>query len=308
MNIIHQMNLNAVDLNLLTAFNALMEHRHVTQAGQAIGLSQPAMSNALSRLRALFDDQLLVRTPEGMTPTPRALELHAPIRQALAQISGALNGRAAFDPANTERTFTIAMAEDAAFLLLPRLKARIGAEAPGISVHVQTTTYIPGVELIEAEECEFSVGMVPGNVPKFVRSLPLYSESLICIARKGHPVFAGDFTLDDFLAYPHVAIRPSARARSRVDMALSMVNRERKVAVTVPHMLIVPFLLPNTDLIGALAQRIARHFAPLTGLETRPIPVDVPGYDACLTWHQRFDDDPAHAWMRSVIAEIAGGI
>lgn len=320
------MNISGVDLNLLVAFDALMEHRNVTRAARAIGLSQPAMSNALSRLRDLFADQLLVRSGPGMSPTPRALEAHGAVRDALAAIGGVLGKVENFDPARDTRRFRVAFAEDAAFYLLPTLSARIAA-TPGIDLDVLSTAHVAGVELVLNGAAEASVGLIPKSPPKELRFQTVFSERLVAVACEGHPAFKKDkahpalktgpagskagypykVSLKDFLAYPHVAVRPSVDALSRVDMALAKVGKRRRVALLAPHFMVAPYLIPGTDIIACLAERLARRIAPEIGLVIAEPPVPIPAHDACLAWHRRFDQDRGHMWLRdTIIAEGRG--
>lgn len=329
------MNISGVDLNLLVAFDALMEHRNVTRAARAIGLSQPAMSNALSRLRDLFADQLLVRSGPGMSPTPRALEAHGAVRDALVAIGGVLGKVERFDAARDTRRFRVAFAEDAAFYLLPTLSARIAA-TPGIDLDVLSTAHVAGVELVLNGAAEASVGLVPKSPPKELRFQTVFRERLVAVARQGHPAFKIDkahpafkidkahpalkagpagpqagypykVSLKDFLAYPHVAVRPSVDALSRVDMALAKVGKRRRVAVLAPHFMVAPYLIPGTDIIACLAERLARRIAPEIGLVVAEPPVPIPAHDACLAWHRRFDQDRGHMWLRdAIIAEGRG--
>jgi DNA-binding transcriptional LysR family regulator len=320
------LNISGVDLNLLVAFDALMEHRNVTRAARAIGLSQPAMSNALSRLRDLFADQLLVRSGPGMSPTPRALEAHGAVRDALAAIGGVLGKVENFDPARDTRRFRVAFAEDAAFYLLPTLSARIAA-TPGIDLDVLSTAHVAGVELVLNGAAEASVGLIPKSPPKELRFQTVFRERLVAVAREGHPAFKKDkvhpalktgpagskagypykVSLKDFLAYPHVAVRPSVDALSRVDMALAKVGKRRRVALLAPHFMVAPYLIPGTDIIACLAERLARRIAPEIGLVIAEPPVPIPAHDACLAWHRRFDQDRGHMWLRdTIIAEGRG--
>ena len=298
------MNITGVDLNLLVAFDALMEHRNVTRAARAVGLSQPAMSNALARLRDLFADQLLVRAGTGMSPTPRALEAHGAVREALSAIDGVLGKVERFDPARDVRRFRVALAEDAAFYLLPTLAARVAA-SPGIDIDILSTAHVAGVELVLGGVAEASVGLVPKSPPKELRFQPVFRERLVAVARQDHPAFKnGRVSLKDFLAYPHVTVRPSVDALSRVDMALAKVGKRRRVALLAPHFMVAPYLIPGTDMIACLAERLARHLAPEIGLTIAEPPVDIPAHDACLAWHRRFDQDRGHQWLRdSIVAE-----
>jgi DNA-binding transcriptional LysR family regulator len=298
------MNLSGIDLNLLVAFDALMEHKNVTRAARAVNLSQPAMSNALSRLRDLFADELLVRSPAGMRPTPRALEAHDAVRNVLSAIDGVFDTSNRFDPARDARTFRVAMAEDPSLFLLPTLSARVVAAAPRIELDVVSTSTLSGVELVQAGEVEAAVGMIPKNIPKELRFQPVFRERLVAVARKGHPAFKGatdKLGLKDFLAYPHVALRPSNTAPKRVDDALAKLGKERKIAVTVPHFMVLLYLLPGSDLIACVAEKLARRVAPELGLVLLDMPVRVPAYDVCLVWHRRFDQDRGHMWLRDTI-------
>jgi DNA-binding transcriptional LysR family regulator len=299
------MNVTGVDLNLLVAFDALMEHRNVTRAARAIGLSQPAMSNALGRLRDLFADQLLVRAGTGMSPTPRALEAHGAVRDALAAIGGVLGKVERFDPSRDTRRFRVALAEDAAFYLLPTLAARIAA-TPGIDLDVLSTAHVAGVELVLDGTAEASVGLVPKAPPKELRFQTVFRERLVAVARQGHPAFrGGKVSLKDFLTYPHVAVRPSADALSRVDMALAKIGKRRRVALLAPHFMVAPYLIPGTDMIACLAERLARKLAPEIGLVIAEPPMAIPAHGACLAWHRRFDQDRGHMWLRDTIVAEA---
>lgn len=315
-----KVNISGIDLNLLVAFDALMEHKNVTRAARAVNLSQPAMSNALSRLRDLFADELLVRSPAGMRPTPRALEAHDAVRNVLTAIDGVFDTSNRFDPDKDARTFRVAMAEDPSLFLLPTLTQRIAAAAPRIEIEVVSTSILPGVELVQSGEVEACVAMTPKNLPKELRFTPVFRERLVAVVRKDHPIVKGaknaraaarpaaetdsKIPLKDFLAYPHVSLRPSSNAPRRVDDALAKIGKERVVAVTVPHFMVLLYLLPGTDMIACVAEKLARRVAPALGLVLLDMPVRVPAYDVCLVWHRRFDQDRGHMWLRdTIIAE-----
>lgn len=304
------MNVSGVDLNLLVGFDALMEHRNVTRAARAIGLSQPAMSNALSRLRDLFADQLLVRAGAGMSPTPRALEAHGAVRDALAAIDGVLGKVEKFDPARDTRRFRVAFAEDAAYYILPKLAPQFAA-APGIDMDVLSTAHFAGVELVLDGTAEASVGLVPKSPPKELRFQKLFQERTMALAHRGHPAFTSKdgrpvrkIALKDFLAYPHIAIRPSATSRGRIDDALAKIGERRRVAFNIPHFMVAPYLVPGSDLIAGVAERVARRMATELDLVVAEIPAGGEPYDACLAWHRRFDQDRGHMWLRDrILAE-----
>jgi len=301
------MNTPRVDLNLLVAFDALMEYRNVTRAARAIGLSQPAMSNALSRLRDLFADRLLVRSGLGMSPTPRALEAHGAVRDALTAVNGVLGKVERFDPARDVRRFRVAFAEDAALYLLPNMAPAIAA-SPGIEMDILSTAHFAGVELVLNGTTEASVGLVPKASPKELRFERLFRERTVAIAHRGHPAFTTKggkavrkIGLADFLAFPHVAIRPSTNSRGRIDQALAKIGKHRRVAFYIPHFMVAPYLVPGSELIAGVAERVARRLAAELDLVVAEVPVGGEPYDACLAWHRRFDQDRGHMWLREMI-------
>jgi DNA-binding transcriptional LysR family regulator len=298
------MNLSGVDLNLLLAFDALMTHRSVTAAGAAVGLTQPAMSNALARLRNLFNDPLFIRGGGGMSPTARAQAAHPAVRSALTQIQSALDGFEQFDPARAVRVFQIAMAEDAAFYLLPLVIKRLAVEAPGIDIKVHSTAQILAADLLAAGTAELAVGRVPRKFPKELLSRPVYQERVVCIGRRGHPALR-KLTLEKFLAAQHIIALPNMLMPSRLDVTLAKLGHARRVALSVPHFLMVPSLLPGTEMLGTVAERVARHFAPIVGLDVRPLPFALAPYEVAIIWHRGYEQDAGHAWLRRVIAAEA---
>jgi len=299
------MNLQAIDLNLMTAFDALMTHRHVTRAGLAIGRSQPAMSNALARLRILLDDELLVKSGTGMVPTAKALAAHDQIRRALGDIESAIIGDHDFDPSTTERIFTIAMVEHAAFVLLPKLIQRLGREAASINLNVVSFTDVPGVDLLDSDQCELSVGLIGARTPSHIFSDRLYEETFVCMMRPGHPALKGRFS---HLSYPHIAVLPSRTSVSQIDDALNAIGRQRRVAIKISNVLLVHMLLHGSDLIASQPRRNADYFAPDGDFAVRELPFDIPAFEAHLAWHRRLDGDPGHQWMRGLIKDVAGGV
>jgi DNA-binding transcriptional LysR family regulator len=299
------MNLQSFDLNLMVAFDALMSHRQVTKAGIAIGSSQPAMSNALARLRLLLDDELLVKSRTGMVPTAKALAAHDQIRRALVDIENAIAGDNEFNPSQSERTFTVAMVEHAAFILMPKLVCRLALEAPLVNLNVISFADTGGIELLDTDQCELSIGLIRQNMPDHILSDRLYDEKFVCMMRPGHAVVEGPFSLDDYLSYPHISVLPSRNSISQIDRALSLIGRERRVVVTISNVLLIHMLLEGSDMIASLPERNALHFAPSAGLEVRELPFNIPPFEAHLAWHGRLDSDPGHQWLRGLIKVIA---
>lgn len=293
-----------LDLNLLVALDALLAEGNVTRAAQRLGLSQPAMSHALNRLRALLDDPILVRTPRGMVPTPRAEELAPAIRAALDDIDRALRGRPAFDPSTSTRSFTIAAVDHGELVILPPLLARIAVEAPGIDLLVRPLR----LDLIESElesgavDLAFGVLNAGDNFATFRQRL--FHESFVCLVRADHPTVGETLTLDEFVALDHALVGPRGRRGGFVDTELQKLGLTRRVALMVPHFLVAPMVLAKSDLILTVPERIARAFAAILPLRVVPTPLPLKGFDVSQLWHERQSHDAAHAWLRGLIVEI----
>lgn len=304
MTIIIFMNLAGIDLNLLLVFDAVMSERHVTRAGSKVGMSQPAMSNALNRLRHHLKDELFVRGPEGMRPTPRALELSGPIRAALESLEAALDP-ATFNPATANRMFTIGSTDLAVITLLPGVVTRLQNEAPGINICI-----VPSAgrtfEMLDAQEIDFGISAFTA-IPERFGSQPLIEDSYVLMMRKGHKLAKGRLSLSKYAAARHMLMSPRGDPQGFVDRALLEHGRTRQIAMTLNNFSSAPALLAGSDLIMTLPKRIADTFAPLYGLATRPAPFSGPREfsSTTLVWHQRLASHAAHAWFRQVLTEIS---
>ena len=301
------MNLYDIDLNLLVAFEALIEEGSVTAAAERIGLSQPAMSNVLARLRKLFGDPLLVRTPEGMAPTPRAQELAEPIHLALSAIQQALQPQAQFIPARSQHTFTLATTDYAELVLLPRLMERLATEAPGANLNVRPVgARVPKVEL-ESGRVDFALGLFR-EVPPGVHAQTLFHERFVCLVQADHPDVRKKLSLKQFVTLQHVRLSSRGAVPGLVDEALASHGLQRRVALWVPHFLIIPIVVAQTQLIATLSERVARFFAHLLPVRVLSPPVDLPPYTLTQVWHERTHHDPAHEWLRGVLTELGKGV
>ena len=294
--------LAAVDLNLLVALDALLAEGSVTRAAARIGRTQSAMSHALARLRELFDDPLLVRTQQGMQPTPRAQELIEPIRRALADIERALSSRPSFDPARAQRSFILAMSDYQEIVILPQLLARLTEEAPGIDLVIQ---HRPAAIERALEAGEVDLALAPGHEPlPGIYRQPLFKDRFVCVVREGHPTVKRKLTLDDYLALSHLLISPRGGSGSIVDSALAEQGLRRRIAVQVPHFLVAPHLVARSNLCLTLAERLAKIFAERERLRVLPPPLVIPGFTMFQIWHERHHHDAGHAWLRGVLAEL----
>jgi DNA-binding transcriptional LysR family regulator len=293
-----------IDLNLLVALDALLAEGNVTRAAERLGLSQPAMSHALNRLRALLDDPILVRTPRGMVPTPRAEELAPAIRVALDDIDRALRGSPPFDPSTSTRCFTIAAVDHGELVILPPLLARIAAEAPGIDLLVRPLRLDEIEEELESGAVDLAFGVLyPGdNFATFRQRL--FHESFVCLVRADHPKVGETLSIEEFVALDHALVGPRGRPGGFVDSELTKRGLSRRVALMVPHFLVAPMILAKSDLILTAPGRIARAFAAILPLRIVPTPFELKGFDVSQLWHERQNHDPAHAWLRGLIVEV----
>jgi DNA-binding transcriptional LysR family regulator len=296
------MKLTSLDLNLLVVLRALLEERHVTRAGERVGLTQPAMSNSLKRLRALFGDELLVRTPHGMELTHRAMALAGPLRAALDHLEQALGGES-FVPKASHRTFALAMADYTALVVLPALKRHLSHLAPRIELVVINSIRGQGLRMVDHGEADLAVGMLP-EVPPHLRKQDLYHDRLVCMARADHPAMRRPLTLPRYAKLPHVVVCMPGNQRNVVDRELELLGFQRRIEVVVPHHLLVPPLLAGTDLVATEAQRVSICFLQMFPLATRPPPFNGPTITISQAWHIRSDHDPAHRWLRQQIATV----
>jgi DNA-binding transcriptional LysR family regulator len=302
--VITAMNITGVNLNLLVSFDALMTERHVTRAARRMGLTQSAMSNALAQLRGVFDDPLLVRGPRGMAPTDRALQLIGPIREGLSHLEAALVSSGGFDPTTSERTFVVAASDYVEYVLLPPLLARLGEQAPRVSVEVRPWGLHQVPDGLKDGAMDLMIGYY-NEVPRGHHQALLFEESYVCIARKGHPRVGPRLTLKRYLELSHVLVSQTGGSPGSVDRALAKLGKSRTVGLRVSHFLMVPMVVARTDMIAALSRRVAEPFAELLPLLLVEPPLPLPKGMVGQVWHNRTDQDPAHAWFRRLIAEIA---
>lgn len=301
--IIARMNLASIDLNLLVAFEALMEERHVTRAAERIGIAQPSMSAALKRLRSVFADELFLRTPTGMQPTEKALRLAGPIGDALQQIRGVLAPEASVDPATAQRRITLAVTDYGDLVVVPALIRLLRREAPGIDLVVRPLLD-PGAALakLEAREVDALIGgHLPGS-PRCVRQR-LFDERFVCIRDAEQADVDTPMTLDDYVARPHALFSPVGGdgLPGSMDALLARHGATRHVAVTLAHVVAVPFAVAGTDLVATLAERVAQRLAPLAGVAIVPPPVELPGFAIDLLYLNRLPGDPLLRWFVDAI-------
>jgi DNA-binding transcriptional LysR family regulator len=297
-------NLARLDLNLLVAFDALLTERSVTRAAARLGLGQSAMSHNLSRLRALFGDELLTRAPEGMRPTPRALALVEPVRVALAQIQATLLQREAFDPATAERTFRIGLPDSLEAALIPALLAHLQEAAPGVRLQLRSIDRFQVLDELDADRLDLGVGAFTEGQTHHKRR-QLYTDSYLCLFNPEQVGISPPIPLEDYVRLPHVLTSLREDAHGVVDEALAKLRLKRTIALTTPRFFAVPFIVQRAPVITTMPSKLARYFAETLGLSISPPPVDLPEISISLLWHASYDRDPAHLWLRYTVTRLA---
>lgn len=296
------MNVQDLDLNLLRTFDAVLQDKSVTVAAARLNLTQPAVSNALARLRGLFGDPLFVRTPGGMDPTPFARELGEPVRQALALLDSALAHGPGFDAATSTRAFRFYMSDLGQVEFLPPLIERMQRIAAGVRLEAVAIDVEDIESALAAGTLDLAVGFLPGLGPPVLRK-PLFRDPYVCLMRNDHPAIGKTLTRKKFLEASHVLV--SYRGGHRViEEALERAGLARRIALRVPHFTVVPMVLQRTDLILILPERVARVYGRQGPFRYLPAPVPIPPADVGVHWHERFDADPGNRWLRDQLLEL----
>lgn len=304
-----------LDLNLLRVFDAVMAERSLTRAAHKLALTQPAVSNALRRLRETLGDELLRRSGSGVVPTPRAQALWPVVQAALSQLEAALAPEH-FDPALADQSFVLAMADATAAELLPRMVRILASEAPRVSVRVLPLGTRDPRPMLEEETADLAIGYFPSVLadltarnqagdPVDYAHQRLYDGQYVCLMRKDHPLANGPLTLDDYCAARHLLVSFSGRSYGFTDEALAALGRERRIVLTVNQFFTAGRVVANSDLLTVLPL----HFFGVTGLEGtlvwQPMPLPLPTVHVDTLWHMRRAGGVAHQWLRSVVARSA---
>lgn len=295
--------LTKVDLNLLLVFEALLQTKNVTQAGAMVGISQPATSFALSKLRTLLNDPLFVRTPQGMQPTPQAVLLAKPVQQALNIIRNDVLQHPTFDLTTTERRFTLAMTDVAEMVFLPRVLRLLKEQAPRSNLK---TVIMPSTALetaLETGAVDLAVGLFPDLKRASFYQQRLFQHPFVCIVRTDHPTIGRKMTLPQFLAASHAVIEAEGRTYEIFERALARRGLKRRVALSIPHFLSIPMVIADSDLIVTVPHVLAQVFARSTNIRLVAPPIKVGNYDVRQYWHERFHKDPTNRWLRTALAE-----
>ncbi|MDR3512239.1 MAG: LysR family transcriptional regulator [Caulobacteraceae bacterium] len=299
------MELSRFDLNLLIVFDAVMRERSVTRAADRLNLSQPAMSHALKRLRALMNDQLFVRTPSGMEPTPRAQQFAAPVRRALDELSVALEPDR-FNPATAERSFRLSVNNYAAVVLAAPIALACAREAPGVHLSLSPSGALNIPEALDRGELDLAI--VAGQ-PLLLRfaSQRLLQDDFVAVLREDHPAAAAALTAEALAGLPRLNITSSGEDVGFVDAALAERGLVQRVGLEAPYLSAGP-LLAGSDMVAVLGQPFAVAFRQSFAVAIRALPFKTPKVGVNMVWHRRFDDQSAHRWLRETIARVAAQV
>jgi len=295
------MNIRNFDLNLLVIFDALMRERNVSRVADKLALSQPAISNALKRLRSLLDDQLLIRTAQGMQPTALALSLEAPIRQAIQQIETTLSGGNQFDPLSSRRRFRIATTDYAELALLPRLLAYMRTTAPGIEFDILDLPPDTPTQALEDGNLDLCIGRF-GELPPRIRRTPFLKEELVVAYDPKQLDLSHTLDLERFLSLRHIWVS-GGQHRGVVDMWLDDNNLERDIVLVTPNYLGAPHLIIDNDMVVVLPKRMADQYAGLLPIHLAPLPLPIPPYDVDIITSSLRGDDLALEWLISTLRQ-----
>ena len=303
---IHGVDIRGVDLNLLVVLDALAEHRSVSRAAEALGMSQPATSAALARLRTLFADPLFVKSGAEMRPTPRAQALAGPVGLVIGTVKREVLASPLFEPATASRRFLLLAPDIAEIRFVPPLHARLAALAPGCTLGTLSMPRHAAAEALESGAAELALGYFPDLQKAGFYQQRLFSTQLVCLVRRGHPSVGSSLSLAQYLAADHVLVRPEGREHV-FDRFLAEQGLKRRVVLQVGHYMSLLPIIEGSDLLATVPQDLAELFARLLPLRILPSPIASPPIDVHQFWHGRFHKDPAHVWLRGVIQALFAG-
>lgn len=297
------MELHELDLNLLVVFNQLLIDRRVSKVADSLGVSQPAVSNSLAKLRKLLGDELFLRTPKGMEPTPYADQLAESVSYALAMIHSGVNQRTGFEPTTVKRSFTIGMTDIGEIYFLPALIERLRREAPGVTLSTVRNTTVNLRDELEAGKVDAAMGLLPQLKAGFFQRR-LFMQSYVCLMRRGHRLDKRKISLAEFSAAEHLMVVSAGTGHGKVDELLQRSGIDRRVQLTVPHYVSVGHILQGSDLIATVPERLADRLLEPFGLAKVPHPAKLPDIAINVFWHAKYHRAPANRWLRGVLFDL----
>lgn len=297
------MNIGAVDLNLLIAFDAIWRTRSVSRAAQTLGVPQPTLSNALKRLRRQFDDALFVRTAHGMTPTPFAAAIAEPVAEGLAAIDRGLRGRPDFDPATASRRFTIIMTDIAEAVILPHILEVCRRTAPGVSIRTRQLPMDATLPALRSGEVDLAIGYIPALRSGVMQQL-LFTSDYVCLVAQRHPTIRRALTRRDFLGARHAVAEVPGTGHHVVEKTMLRLGLEPSIGVRVPHFLALPLIVAASDMIATVPRPLGKLMRGFAEIRLFDCPVNLPELPIRQFWHPRFNDDPASKWLRAILKRV----
>lgn len=296
--------LSAIDLNLLVAFEVLFEEKSVTGAAQRLYLGQPAMSAALARLRILFQDELFIRIGREMQPTAKALEISPGIRDGLQKIRQTLAASQIFDPATSKNTFTIGSSDYTSYVVMPKLLELCSQIAPSINFRLIGFAKDCVGELLEQREIDIALGVFQ-NPPRQTMQMPLFPEHFIGICRREHPIITQDaITPEIFANLLHALFTIRRDEVGEIDQVLAQYNLQRRIVLTTPHLLVLPAIISSSDLVAAVPSRLVKPFVGHGTLEIFEIPLQTQPWMISMLWSKLTEQDPANLWLRQLLKSV----
>lgn len=297
------MDLRRLDLNLLVVMDALLSDPNVTNVARRLKVTQPAVSLSLGKLRTLFSDELFVRAPTGMRPTPFAKQLREPIRRAIEIIEiEVLQGRQ-FEPATTRQVFRISLSDAGESAVLPTLLGRLSAEAP--TAAIQCLAFPPGrlAASMENGEVDVALGYFPDLATASFFRQGLYRDEVVCLVRNEHPLIKDSLSIEQFLQCAHAIVSHEGRGQDLFEKLMRDLGLERRIQVRLAHLVSVPMLIATSNLIAVVPRAVAAPYANIPELKILPPPMRIPPLEIKLYWHRRAHRDPPVVWLRKVVAE-----
>jgi DNA-binding transcriptional LysR family regulator len=297
--------LHDIDLNLLVVFNQLLVERRVSKVADNLGVSQPAVSNSLAKLRMLLGDELFLRTPKGMEPTPFADQLAESVSYALAMIHSGVNQRTHFDPATERRSFTVGMTDIGEIVFLPELIARVKRDAPNIALSTVRNTATNLRDALESGQVDMAIGLLPQLKAGFFQRR-LFKQRYVCLMRRGHRLAKQRITLAEYAGAQHLVVVSAGTGHGKVDELLQRSGIDRTVQLTVPHYVSVGHILQRSELITTVPETLADQLLEPFGLAKVTHPAPLPEVAINAFWHAKYHRAPANQWLRSVVFELFG--
>ncbi|MAK60365.1 MAG: hypothetical protein CMK09_05260 [Ponticaulis sp.] len=298
------MNLAGVDLNLLVVFDALMVERNTTRAGERIGMSQPAVSKALNRLRYLCHDELFVRSPDGMQPTPRAVELSGPVQQALQQISNALEP-GEFDPLMANRSFRLIANDLIVRLFMPAVMAHLDTEAPNIELHI-SSSLTNVLDRLEKSEADMAILSIPPPPDPFESAVVIHTSESVLLMREGHELSTGDLTRERLQSARFIGVSQIGGPQAPYVGLFDPNQMQRQIALSIDQVIAGPAIVAASELVMIVPRRLAAYQASFQNVMFRELP-DLPNVampKARLVWHKRLNNNRPHVWLRDLLIEV----